>query len=190
MRRALAAQGQSRMGAGLISLNLQSASGSRPLYNPQKDWSPRAAIAYSPHASSGLSHFLFGGEGKTSIRAGFGMFYDLFGQGVAREYDASELGFSSFLPSTVSPSNPLSTAATAPRFTGFYDLPHSTSRQRRKADSRRQYPSAFAVANSIDQALKSPYTMNIDFSIGCEFSHGLFIQGSYIGRFFAIRWRT
>ncbi len=39
------------------------------------------------------------------------------------------------------------------------------------------------MTNSVDQALKSPYTMNLDFSIGREFSHGFFIEGSYVGRF-------
>ena len=32
----------------------------------------------------GLSKFLFGGPGKTSIRAGWGMYYDLFGSGLMR----------------------------------------------------------------------------------------------------------
>jgi hypothetical protein len=78
----------------------------------------------------------------------------------------------------VSPSNPLSTAATAPRFTGFYDLPTQYLAPAPKGGFPQTYPSAFAVANRIDQALKSPYTMNIDFSIGREVRHGLFIQGS------------
>jgi len=181
-RGALAAQGQSQAGAGPISLNLLGAPGTHGLYNAQKDWSPRAAIAYSPHADSGISKFLFGGEGKTSIRAGFGMYYDLFGEGVAREYDSTELGFSSFLPSTVSPSNPLSNAATAPRFTGFYNLPSQFLAPAPKGGFPQTYPNSFAVANSVDQAIKSPYTMNIDFSIGREFGHGLYIQGSYVGR--------
>jgi hypothetical protein len=180
-RGALAAEGKSQMGAGLISLNLLGAN-TRGLYGTQKDWAPRVAIAYSPHGNSGLSHFLFGGEGRTSIRAGFGMFYDLFGQGVAREYDSTELGFSTYLPSTVSPSNPLSSASTAPRFAGFYDLPAQYLASAPKGGFPQTYPSAFAVANTIDQALKSPYTMNIDFSIGREFGHGFSIQGSYIGR--------
>jgi len=181
-RGALAANGQSQLGAGLISLNLMGAPGSRGLYNTQKNWAPRTAIAYSPHGTSGLSHFLFGGEGKTSIRAGFGMFYDLFGQGVAREYDSSELGFSSSLPSGVSPDNPLSNAATAPRFTGFYNLPTAYLAPAPKGGFPQTYPSAFAVANSVDQAIKSPYTMNFNISIAREFSHGLMVQGSYIGR--------
>jgi hypothetical protein len=182
MRGGLAAVGKSQADAGPISLNLLGAQGTRGLYNTQHDWSPRAAIAYSPHTASGLSRKLFGGEGKTSIRAGFGMFYDLFGQGVAREYDNSELGFSTSLPSNVSPNNPLSNAATAPRFTGFYNLPTDYLRPAPKGGFPQTYASNYVVTNSVDQAIKTPYTLNIDFSISREFGHGFMIQGSYIGR--------
>lgn len=39
------------------------------------NFTPRAGIAYSPSASTGLLGKLFGGPGKTSIRAAFGLFY-------------------------------------------------------------------------------------------------------------------
>ena len=48
------------------------------------------------------------------------------------------------------------------------------------------YPSSgsgiFAITNTIDDKLKAPYTINLDFSIGREFGHGFFVQGSYVGR--------
>ncbi|HXI41862.1 MAG TPA: hypothetical protein VNH83_17890, partial [Bryobacteraceae bacterium] len=44
------------------------------------------------------------------------------------------------------------------------------------------YPDILGVTNSIDYKLRAPYTINMNFSIGREFSHGLFIQGSYVGR--------
>jgi hypothetical protein len=40
----------------------------------------------------------------------------------------------------------------------------------------------FAISNAIDQRLKQPYTMNLNFTIGREFGHGFYIQGSYVGR--------
>src|SRR5262249_54336404 len=36
--------------------------------------------------------------------------------------------------------------------------------------------------NRIDDRLKAPYTMNLDFSIGRDLGHGFFVQGAYVGR--------
>src|ERR1700687_3738425 len=41
-------------------------------------FSPRLGLAYSPSASDGIISKLTGGPGKTSIRAGFGIFYSAF----------------------------------------------------------------------------------------------------------------
>jgi hypothetical protein len=42
---------------------------------PKDDFSPRIGIAYSPSASEGLLHALFGGPGKSSLRASYGTYY-------------------------------------------------------------------------------------------------------------------
>jgi hypothetical protein len=54
-------------------------------------------------AASGLSKFFFGGPGRSVIRAGWGMFYDLFGSGLMRAYDSTAFGLSTRLvnPSAV-----------------------------------------------------------------------------------------
>ena len=44
------------------------------------------------------------------------------------------------------------------------------------------YPNAFAIASSLDDRLKAPYTMNLNFSVAREFGHGWFVQGAYVGR--------
>lgn len=43
-------------------------------------------------------------------------------------------------------------------------------------------PDAFAATSGVDSSIKSPYSMNIDFSIGRDFSHGFHLETSYIGR--------
>src|SRR6185503_12274084 len=40
----------------------------------KNNFAPRLGLAYSPSARSGLQHSLFG-DGRTSLRAGIGMFY-------------------------------------------------------------------------------------------------------------------
>jgi len=146
--------------------------------NHLKNFAPRVALAYSPQGTSGLSRFLFGSPGQTSIRAGFGMFYDLFGQPLAQTYSASALGFSTTLQN---PPNIL-TALTAPRYTGFYNLPASLLPAAPKGGFPQTQPDIFQITNSIDDKILPPYTMNMNFSIGRELKHGWFIQGSYVGR--------
>jgi hypothetical protein len=72
--------GQSQNLAGLVSYDLSKKTG-RGLYPFQTDWAPRFAIAYSPQGDGPMSRFFFGGPDKTSIRAGFGIFYDAFAPG-------------------------------------------------------------------------------------------------------------
>jgi hypothetical protein len=146
--------------------------------NHLKNFAPRLSIAYSPHASSGPGKLLFGGEGKTSIRAGWGMYYDLFGQPLAQTYASSALGFSTSL------SNPAGIVSTlnSPRYTGFYNIPAGLLPTAPPAGFPQVAPNLFAITNSIDDQVKPPYTMNMNLSIGREFGHGWFVQGSYVGR--------
>jgi hypothetical protein len=45
-----------------------------------------------------------------------------------------------------------------------------------------QAPNVFAIINSLDDALKMPYTMNMNLSISREFGNGYFVQAGYVGR--------
>jgi len=47
-----------------------------PTQRDTNNWGPRVGFAYSPNASSGIGKKLFG-EGKSSIRGGFGIVYDV-----------------------------------------------------------------------------------------------------------------
>jgi hypothetical protein len=175
-RGTLGDQGLSSQGAGAITYVL--ASKGRPMYPYHKNWQPRASLAYSPNASSGIGKYLFGGSGKTSIRAGFGTYYDEIGQPLASSVNSTAFGLSSALSN---PANVLDSTQ-VPRFTGFTNLPTSILPAAPKGGFPVLYPNLFAITNSIDDNLKSPYTMNMNFTIGREFSHGFFVQGSYVGR--------
>ena len=179
LRGSLAAQGKSQAEAPPVTVDLASKTG-RGLYPYQHDFAPRLAIAYSPQGQDGLSKLLFGGPNRTSIRAGAGMFYDLFGQAIIRSFDSTALGFSSNV------TNPLNASAkTYPRFTGYYNVPFDSQffpGSPAKSTFPQTYPDAFAITNSIDDKLKAPYTINIDFSIQRELGRGFMIQGAYVGR--------
>ncbi|HEV1285692.1 MAG TPA: carboxypeptidase-like regulatory domain-containing protein [Bryobacteraceae bacterium] len=175
----LASVGAPQSLAGLITYIAGNDPKARPLYpNHLTNFAPRFAVAYSPQGTSGLSKFLFGGPGKTSIRAGWGMYYDLVGQPLAQTYASSAFGLSTALSNASSSL----TSITAPRYTGFYTPPASLFPAAPKGGFPATYPNLFAITNSIDDTLKAPYTMNTDFSIGREFGGGWFIQGAYVMR--------
>jgi hypothetical protein len=176
----LADQGLSQNGVTPITFVPESSG--RPMYPTHNNWAPRVGIAYSPKAESGISKFLFGGPGKTSIRVGGGMYYDIIGQPLAQTFSSSQFGLSSSLSN---PPNTLSTAQ-APRFTTFFTVPPVLVPPTPKGGLPVTYPSSgsgsFAITNSIDDYLKAPYTINLDFSIGRELGKGFFVQGAYVGR--------
>lgn len=182
-RGALAEQGKSQEEAGRITFLRADDPKARPMYPFYKrNFAPRLAVAYAPAANSGLGKFFFGNQGKSSIRAGWGMFYDLIGQPLARTFDLSAFGFATTL---VNPSGRL-TPVTAPRFTGLFDLPQSLLLAAPPGGFPQTFPdtgeASFAITNSIDDKLKIPYTMNMNFTLSREFANGWFVQGGYVGR--------
>jgi Carboxypeptidase regulatory-like domain len=181
-RVALANAGLSQGGAGTISYVLANSAQGAPLYNtPKKNFSPRVGLAYSPEAQNGLSKFFFGGQGKSSIRAGFGIYYDLFGESLARVFDSDAPGLSSEYQSPSS-----ADLGTTQRYTGYNALGASQLIPAPPGGFPYTPPvnpnTGFAISNSIDQNLKQPYTMNINFSLSREFKGGVVVEGSYVGR--------
>ena len=181
-RGALADQGLSQMGVGLISFVAGNGPGGRPLYPNHNNWSPRLGLAYSPKAEGRLEKFLFGGPGKTSIRAGAGMYYDEIGQPLAQTINANAFGLATTLQT---PPNVLTTSQ-LPRFTTFNTVPSAIVPAPGPSGLGAAYPTSgagsFAITSSLDDKLKAPYTMNLNFSVGRDFSHGFFVQASYVGR--------
>ncbi len=181
-RQGLADRGLSQEGAGRISYIPVGQPGSRGLYPYHKsNFAPRASLAFSPNSDSKLAKFFFGGPGKTSIRAGWGMFYDIIGQPLTALYDVNAFGLATNLPV---PSGTV-TSATAPRFTGFDSIPAgllpTPVRQTFPATPPISGAGSFAITNSIDDNLQMPYVMRQNFSIGREFKDGLFIEVGYVG---------
>ncbi len=106
------------------------------------------------------------------------MFYDVFGSGLMQRFDATAFGLSNAL------TNPAAvlTIQSAPRFTAINEVPASILPAAPPAKFPAVYPDLFAITNGLDDTIKPPYTMTMNFSIGHEFNSGWFIQGSYVGR--------
>jgi hypothetical protein len=178
-RGGLAQQGKPQSQATPLEYIALGQPGAGELYEfHKKNFAPRFAIAWSPQADSGLAGWLFGGPGRTSIRAGWGIYYELFGQSLINRADSGAFGLSTQIQSAGSQFTEL----TAPRFTGIFNLPAGLIPAAPPQQFPVNAPFAFARGSNVDSQIRPPYTMNMDLSIGREFGHGFFVEASYVGR--------
>jgi hypothetical protein len=158
-----------------------------------KNLGPHVAFAWSPRASSGFLHSLFGDGDKTTVRGGFGMVYDRLGPALLATFDANgAFGLSTALTNT----GGVQTPETAPRATGlsgfdnvpktdntgatiFAPAPSSTFPQTFPSGSE---VGAYAVYWGMDNMLKTPYSYTIDFSVGRQFARDYTVEVAYVGR--------
>jgi hypothetical protein len=164
------------------------ANGKKPYWAwDYRNLAPRFAVAYSPHAASGFMHTLFGDAGKSSIRAGYGLYFDHFGEGVVNTFDRQG---SWGLTTTISNPAGVLGVDTAPRFTGLLGannlppspgvpLPHGFP----YTPSIDPNTYGLAIAWGIDDNLKTPYSNVVDFSITRELAHNFVLEATYTGRF-------
>jgi hypothetical protein len=148
------------------------ANGAPGLFPKQKDnFAPRVGIVYSPDA-------------KTSIRAGAGIYFDHYGEGLVNSFDQE----GSFGLSTA-----LSNAAGAygfensPRFTGehvmpAYPLPAVTPTQTFPYAPPAGLAAGFGIDWGVDNKLKTPYSESYNLSLQRELPHGFTVEADYVGR--------
>jgi hypothetical protein len=133
----------------------------------KNNFAPRLAIAYSP-------------DSKTSIRAGAGIYYDHYGEGLVNTFDQNgSFGLSSQV------TNPAGTynSESSPRYTARNVLPFSNG----TAPSSQTFPYTaplgnFAITWGLDSKLKTPYSEAFDFSVQREIKGGWTVETAYIGR--------
>jgi hypothetical protein len=141
-----------------------------------KNFSPRLGFAYALNA-------------KTSIRSGFGLYFDHFGEGVVRNF--SELGSYGLGGKEATPAGFFS-PDTAPRFTSITALPTYSSNILPPSllptpAATLKYPysppsSGQAFAWALDDQLKTPYSFTMNLDIQRELPAGFVVEGAYVGR--------
>lgn len=151
-----------------------------------KNFAPRVGFAWSPQPGSRWLHSLTG-EGKSSIRGGFGMYYDNFGPELAMNYDASgSVGLSTLLEN---PAHSLTIAET-PRITGMNTIPttDNSGNPIMEPPPPSTYPVVYpvgseAIGTGIDQSLKTPYSYAVDFSIQRQLPGRMTLDVAYVGHY-------
>ena len=130
------------------------------------DLSPRFAVAYAP-------------DQKTSIRAGFGIYFDHFGQGIVDSFD--QQGEFGLVTADRAPVGAL--VDTAPRFSSPTTVPSSIIPAINVTGATPVIPgNDLALAWGIDQNLKSPYSYVFNLSVQRQVARGLTTEANYTGR--------
>src|SRR6266481_3464348 len=144
-----------------------------------KSFAPRIGVAWSPDAKDGFLGKLFGGAGKTSIRAGYGIFYNPVEQLVLEQFSAEPpFGGSTFVFNTQfnTPFQGQDGQTTFPNpFNGILNPP-------------REKPVDWSLFRPIllfGQAAKNPrtqYAEQYNLTIQREVAKDLVLQVAYVGR--------
>jgi outer membrane receptor protein involved in Fe transport len=142
-----------------------------------KSLAPRIGIAWSPQAESGLARKLFGGPGKTSIRAGWGMFYNPVEQLVLMQF-SGEPPFGG----SVSVNAPLFNTP----FLGQDGSAHPNAFNGILNPTRGQAIdwSAFrpiSLFGDFEPHLRSQYSMNYNVTVQRQLTRDLLFQAAYVG---------
>jgi carboxypeptidase family protein len=141
----------------------------KPAFWPKEklNIAPRLSIVYAPDA-------------KTSVRAGAGLYFDHFGQGLVNSFDQEgSFGLGTALE------NPASSYGyeTAPRFTGPHDLPAIPLPSPVTTETFPYTPPAlFGISWGIDNHVKTPYSESFDLSFQRELPGGFLFEQAYVGR--------
>ena len=157
------------------------ANGKSGLWNMDKlDIAPRLAFAYSPNFGSGILGKLAGhGTNLTSIRGGFGMYYDHFGEGVMNTFDAH----GSYGLSTQAQNGVNQFVDTAPRFTGPQSVPTSIIPVPSASGTFPVTPgNGLAISYGLDNRLHTPYAYGFDLAVSRQVSKGIIVEAAYTGR--------
>ena len=155
-----------------------------------KNLGPRLALAWSPAFENGLLENVFGGPGKSSIRAGFGIVYDRIGEGLLDTFDQNgAFGLSTNIPNAAASES----VACSPRVSGLNAIPHTDNcgfpifTPAPTPNYPEPYPSnpapgSEAIAWGLDSHIKTPYSYTLDLSFSRQLPAGFTIQAAYVGR--------
>jgi Carboxypeptidase regulatory-like domain len=155
--------------------------------NSSKNFAPRIAFAYSPRIDW-LSP-IFGTNDKTVIRAGFGTYYDHFGEGMLSTFaNGGSFGLSSTLTNPAG----IETVSSAPRITDINTIPTTDNNGKSifipppPAQFPQAFPSTldtggFCICWGLDSSIKAPYSYAIDFSIERELPGNVSVEVGYVG---------
>ncbi|MBS1851123.1 MAG: carboxypeptidase regulatory-like domain-containing protein [Acidobacteria bacterium] len=143
------------------------------------NFGPRLGVAYSPDASKGILHALFGDHGQSSIRAGFGVYYTNIGG--ANTFNFAAAPYALFYSSPAPPmfDKPFVTRASGDFLGQRFPIPPVTSPE---DIDWSQYLPISGTRNPLPDS-PSPYSEHVDLSIQRQLTPNTLLSASYVGTF-------
>lgn len=142
-----------------------------------KAFAPRIGIAYSPNFTHGALGKLFGANGKTSIRSGFGLFYNPMEQLVLEQFGAEPpFGGSTYLPGTFF-NTPFVAQNGTVNPNPFNGILSPTPGQAQDWSSFRP----MLLYGDFQPKMRTQYTAQYNFTIQRELARDLVLQIGYVG---------
>lgn len=185
-----------------VSFDFAGRSSGRPDLWPDssKNFAPRISFAYTPR----IFKPLFGEGDKTVIRAGFGMYYDHFGQGMLSSFTSSggSFGLSTLLINPAGLEDEASSPRPAPLpgqplITGMNNIPQTDNAGSQifvpfpcSSGGTATYPctfpnglnnGGFCICWGMDSGIKSPYSYALDLSVQRELPGNFSLEVGYVG---------
>jgi len=162
------------------------ANGRSPLYRwDRNNFQPRIGIAWSPDFHSGFLGALFGSNGDSVIRGGFGIMNDYYGQQLAVSFDLNNT--TGFVSNTTIAAGTFNTnTRPGPLFTGTNQavrpLPGITVPTALTFPINQPFDNARRIETSFDEELVAPIHYNWSLTFERKLPKGLALQAAYIGR--------
>jgi hypothetical protein len=185
-----AAKGIPENAMPLISFDLAGPHYGKPGYYSwdYRNFAPRFAFAYAPQASAGWRRRIFGSGQKTTIRAGFGIAYDHFGEALIDQFSSlGSFGLSTELENAAGVLSP----ACAPRLTSMNVIPAEACGQPilipappatfPSTPPSGAFDGGLAIAQGVDNGLTTPYSYMLNFTVDRDISPNTLLSVSYVG---------
>ncbi|MGH9519832.1 MAG: TonB-dependent receptor domain-containing protein, partial [Terriglobales bacterium] len=182
---ALAQQGLPASNAGQVAFELGGASNNGPAMwkSEWHDLAPRIGVAWSPNFGTGWLAKVFGGPGQFSIRGGYDLLFEHFGNAIVNTFSSNgAIGLTSQVGSAEG-----ITIGQSPRFTCTTCLPTMPGKYAVSPPPGGfpQVPAATFgnIAWGLDSSLRTPFVHELDFSLTRQIGNNQSLSLSYVGTF-------
>ena len=155
--------------------------------NPRwNNFGPRIGLAYSPSASSGILHRILGDPGKSSIRAGYGMYYTNIQGAATFNFAAAPYGLFYFSSAPPLMTTPFITRASGQNLGQRFPVPPLPANlSPSNPDPNINWAQFEPISGEVDPLVddKTPYSEHVTFSIQRQFASDTLMSVSYVGTF-------